>query len=157
MIDYALLLNRLRNFSALHDVIKTFTSGPEKNMDRVKFNDYPIMHVVYAGSQYTDNTKTYDLTVYFLELPLEHATQQQQEHMVSNMEHAAEDLIGEIATGNLFDLDTNQFAANTGIVLESASTQVVTESKSNNMCGVSLSLQLSVPAPYDSCNIPYTT
>lgn len=153
MLTYRNIVDKLQQFATSHANIRTFTSGHVKNMDREKYEEYPVMHALYTGADYADGVKTYGFEIYLLDPPEESTPMEQQNTIVSNMEIIAEDLLSEIARGT--QIFTRVHGNEAGYALASASTEAMFEETSNAMCGVKLNISINVARPNDVCFVPY--
>ena len=151
MITYNNIITALNNFADNHFFIKAFSHGDADEMLLKKYQNFPLMHVLYTGSSYDGGQKNYSFEIYLVDLPddMEQKSNYQKE-VVSDAEQCAEDLLADLSNGfNIFD---ETFLFDT----ESASIAPVIEETSSVISGVVLSITISVPYQHDSCNAPLT-
>jgi len=152
MITFNNIVSKFQDFCDNHYFIKTFSYGSPSDVDLDKFEDYPLLHLVYTGGDYNSpRAKSYNLEVYILSLPPAQAdkTNYQKEN-ISDAEQVAEDILADIQNGG------NIFAFGYHYDLLSASVTPLEETQSNALAGCLLDLAISVPYSYDSCNAPLT-
>ena len=152
MITFNNIVSKFQDFCDDHFFIKTFTFGSPSDVDLDKFEQYPLLHLVYTGGDYNSpKAKTYNLEVYILSLPPSKADKvEYQKENISNAEQVAEDILADIQNGgNIF-----QFGFHYDLV--NASVTPLEETQSNALAGCLLDIAISVPYTYDSCNAPLT-
>jgi hypothetical protein len=155
MITYNNILTALENFGNNHYMINSFSHGNVEEMDLSKIPEYPLMHVIYTGSEYnTDKQKEYGFEIYFVEAPIgddkDTNKQTYQREAISDMEQIAEDLITDVRVGfNIFNEDFH-------FDEEEASVIPIEEESTNVLSGVALSISISVPYLNDYCAPPLT-
>lgn len=152
MITFNNIVSKFQDFCDDHFFIKTFSYGSPSDVDLEKFEEYPLLHLVYTGGDYNSpKAKTYNLEVYILSLPPSKADKVEfQKENISNAEQVAEDILADIQNGgNIF-----QFGFHYDLV--NASVTPLEESQSNALAGCLLDIAISVPYTYDSCNAPLT-
>ena len=152
MITFNNIVSKFQEFCDDHFFIKTFSYGSPSDVDLEKFEQYPLLHLVYTGGDYNSpKAKTYNLEVYILSLPPSKADKvEYQKENISNAEQVAEDILADIQNGgNIF-----QFGFHYDLV--NASVTPLEESQSNALAGCLLDIAISVPYTYDSCNAPLT-
>ena len=152
MITFNNIVSKFQDFCDDHFFIKTFTFGSPSDVDLDKFEQYPLLHLVYTGGDYNSpKAKTYNLEVYILSLPPSKADKvDYQKENISNAEQVAEDILADIQNGgNIF-----QFGFHYDLV--NASVTPLEETQSNALAGCLLDIAISVPYTYDSCNAPLT-
>ena len=152
MITFNNIVSKFEEFCEDHFFIKTFSYGSPSDVDLEKFEQYPLLHLVYTGGDYNSpKAKTYNLEVYILSLPPSKADKvEYQKENISNAEQVAEDILADIQNGgNIF-----QFGFHYELV--NASVTPLEESQSNALAGCLLDIAISVPYTYDSCNAPLT-
>ena len=150
MITFNNIVSKFQEFCDDHFFIKTFTYGSPADVDLEKFEEYPLLHLVYTGGDYNSpKAKTYNLEVYILSLPPSKADKvDYQKENISNAEQVAEDILADIQNGgNIF-----QFGFHYDLV--NASVTPLEETQSNALAGCLLDIAISVPYTYDSCNAP---
>jgi len=152
MITFNNIVAKFQEFCDNHFFIKTFSYGSPSDVDLDKFEQYPLMHLVYTGGDYnTERTKTYNLEIYILTLPPAEADKNaHQKESISDAEQVAEDILADIENGG----DIFQFGYHYD--LTSASVTPLEEERSNALAGCLLDLTIAVPYSYDSCNAPLT-
>ena len=70
MITFNNIVSKFEAFCEDHFFIKTFSYGSPSDVDLDKFEQYPLLHLVYTGGDYNGpKAKTYILEVYILSLP----------------------------------------------------------------------------------------
>ena len=146
------IVSKFQEFCDDHFFIKTFSYGSPSDVDLEKFEDYPLLHLVYTGGDYNSpKAKTYNLEVYILSLPPSKVDKvEYQKENISNAEQVAEDILADIQNGgNIF-----QFGFHYDLV--NASVTPLEETQSNALAGCLLDIAISVPYTYDSCNAPLT-
>jgi hypothetical protein len=152
MITFNNIVSKFQEFCDDHFFIKTFSYGSPSDVDLEKFEQYPLLHLVYTGGDYNSpKAKTYNLEVYILSLPPSKADKvEYQKENISNAEQVAEDILADIQNGgNIF-----QFGFHYDLV--NASVTPLEETQSNALAGCLLDIAISVPYTYDSCNAPLT-
>jgi hypothetical protein len=152
MITFNNIVKKFEEFCNDHFFIKTFSYGSPSDVDLEKFEQYPLLHLVYTGGDYNSpKAKTYNLEVYILSLPPSEADKvQYQKENISDAEQVAEDILADIQNGgNIF-----QFGYHYDLI--NASVTPLEEEKSNALAGCLLDIAISVPYTYDSCNAPIT-
>ena len=152
MITFNNIVSKFEEFCTDHFFIKTFSYGSPADVDLDKFEQYPLLHLVYTGGDYNSpKAKTYNLEVYILTLPPSEADKNaQQKEAISDAEQVAEDILADIQNGgNIF-----QFGFMYDLV--NASVTPLEEEKSNALAGCLLDMAIQVPYTYDSCNAPLT-
>ena len=150
MITFNNIVSKFQEFCDNHFFIKTFSYGSPSDVDLEKFEQYPLLHLVYTGGDYNSpKAKTYNLEVYILSLPPSKADKvEYQKESISNAEQVAEDILADIQNGgNIF-----QFGFHYDLV--NASVTPLEETQSNALAGCLLDIAISVPYTYDSCNAP---
>lgn len=152
MITFNNIVSKFEEFVDNHYFLKTFSYGSPADADLDKFEQYPLLHLVYTGGDFNSpKAKTYNLEVYILTLPPSDAEKvEYQKESISNAEQVAEDILADIQNGgNIF-----QFGYKYDLV--NASVTPLEEEKSNALAGCLLDIAISVPYTYDSCNAPLT-
>lgn len=152
MITFNNIVSKFEEFCTNHFFIKTFSYGSPSDVDLDKFEDYPLLHLVYTGGDYNSpKAKTYNLEVYILSLPPSKADKVDfQRESISDAEQVAEDILADIENGgNIF-----QFGFHYDLI--NASVTPLEEEQSNALAGCLLDIAISVPYTYDSCNAPLT-
>jgi hypothetical protein len=152
MITFNNIVSKFQEFCDNHYFIKTFSYGSPSDVDLDKFEQYPLLHLVYTGGDYNSpKAKTYNLEVYILSVPPSDADKVgYQKENISDAEQVAEDILADIQNGgNIF-----QFGFHYDLV--NASVTPLEETQSNALAGCLLDIAISVPYTYDSCNAPLT-
>ena len=152
MITFNNIVSKFQEFVDNHYFLKTFSYGSPADVDLDKFEQYPLLHLVYTGGDYNSpKAKTYNLEVYILSLPPSEADKVGfQKESISDAEQVAEDILADIQNGgNIF-----QFGYKYDLV--NASVTPLEEENSNALAGCLLDIAISVPYAYDSCNAPIT-
>lgn len=150
MITFNNIVSKFQEFCDNHFFIKTFSYGSPSDVDLEKFEQYPLLHLVYTGGDYNSpKAKTYNLEVYILSVPPSDADKVgYQKENISDAEQVAEDILADIQNGgNIF-----QFGFHYDLV--NASVTPLEETQSNALAGCLLDIAISVPYTYDSCNAP---
>lgn len=150
MITFNNIVSKFEEFCEEHFFIKTFSYGSPSDVDLEKFEEYPLLHLVYTGGDYNSpKAKTYNLEVYILSLPPSKADKvEYQKESISDAEQVAEDILADIQNGgNIF-----QFGYHYDLI--NASVTPLEEEQSNALAGCLLDIAISVPYTYDSCNAP---
>ena len=150
MITFNNIVSKFEAFCEDHFFIKTFSYGSPSDVDLDKFEQYPLLHLVYTGGDYNGpKAKTYNLEVYILSLPPSEANKvEYQKESISDAERVAEDILADIQNGG------NIFSFGYHYDLLSASVTPLEEKNSNALAGCLLDIAISVPYTYDSCNAP---
>ena len=151
MITYNNLVTAFNNFADNHFILRSFSHGGADDADLAKIENYPLLHLVYAGSSYDEGVKNISLDVYILGQPSDKLDKTDyQKEVISDLEQIAEDLLADVNLGgNVFQLEYNYD-------LEIATVTPLEEEESNTLSGVLLNLTLSIPWLSDSCNLPLT-
>ena len=150
MITFNNIVSKFQEFCDNHYFIKTFSYGSPSDVDLEKFEQYPLLHLVYTGGDYNSpKAKTYNLEVYILSVPPSDADKVgYQKENISDAEQVAEDILADIQNGgNIF-----QFGFHYDLV--NASVTPLEETQSNALAGCLLDIAISVPYTYDACNAP---
>lgn len=150
MITYNNIVTKFEEFVANHKLVQTFSHGSPSDVDLDKFETYPLLHLVYIGGNYGENTKTYNLEIYILDLP-PNATDKvaHQQSAMSNSEQVAEDILADIKNGgNIFHFGYYYEVTNANIT-------PLEETQSNVLAGTLLSIGIEVAYGYDACNAPF--
>ena len=149
MITFNNIVERFEIFAENHFFIKSFSFGSPDDVDLSKFEEFPLMHLVYTGATYDAGTKTYNLEVYILDVPHDKKGKViPQKEAISDSEQCAEDIIADIRSGgNIF-----LFAQDYEVV--NATTTPLEEETKNVLSGVLLDLSVAIPYEWDACNAP---
>ena len=149
MITFNNIVERFEIFAENHFFIKSFSFGSPDDVDLSKFEEFPLMHLVYTGATYDAGTKTYNLEVYILDVPHDKKGKViPQKEAISDSEQCAEDIIADIKMGgNIF-----LFAQDYEVV--NATTTPLEEETKNVLSGVLLDLSVAIPYEWDACNAP---
>ena len=150
MITFNNIVSKFQAFCDDHKFIRTFSYGSPADVDLDKFDQYPLLHLVYTGGDYnTERAKTYNLECYILSVPPSEADKTTyQKESISDAEQVAEDILADIQNGG------NIFSFGYHYDVTGASVTPLEEEKSNALAGCLLDLSISVPYSYDSCNAP---
>ena len=151
MITYNNIVTKFEQFVDAHFFVQTFSHGSPGDVDLDKLETYPLLHLVYTGGGYADNTKTYNLEVYILDNPPREGDKVEfQKATITQCEQAAEDILADIQNGgNIF-----QFGYDYDLL--SANITPLEDERSNILAGSLLSLSIGVRYQYDACNAPLT-
>jgi hypothetical protein len=151
MITYNNIVSKFEQFVDAHFFVRTFSHGSPGDVDLDKLETYPLLHLVYTGGGYADNTKTYNLEVYILDNPPREGDKVEfQKATITQCEQAAEDILADIQNGgNIF-----QFGYDYDLL--SANITPLEDERSNILAGSLLTLSIGVRYQYDSCNAPLT-
>jgi hypothetical protein len=149
MITFNNIVERFEIFAENHFFIKSFSFGSPDDVDLSKFEEFPLMHLVYTGATYDAGTKTYNLEVYILDVPHDKTGKViPQKEAISDSEQCAEDILADIKMGgNIF-----LFAQDYEVV--NATTTPLEEETKNVLSGVLLDLSVAIPYEWDACNAP---
>ena len=149
MITFNNIVERFEIFAENHFFIKSFSFGSPDDVDLSKFEEFPLMHLVYTGATYDAGTKTYNLEVYILDVPHDKKGKViPQKEAISDSEQCAEDILADIRMGgNIFT-----FAQDYEVV--NATTTPLEEETKNVLSGVLLDLSVAIPYEWDACNAP---
>ena len=150
MITFNNIVSKFQAFCDDHKFIRTFSYGSPADVDLNKFDQYPLLHLVYTGGDYnSERAKTYNLECYILSVPPSEADKTTyQKESISDAEQVAEDILADIQNGG------NIFSFGYHYDVTGASVTPLEEEKSNALAGCLLDLSISVPYSYDSCNAP---
>jgi hypothetical protein len=149
MITYNTFIQRFKDFADNHYFIRSFSHGAPEDVDLEKFNEYPLMHVIYTGASYEDTTKTLSFEVYIFDLPSHYENKQdRQKEVVSDAEQCAEDVIADIVNGG------NIFVHEEDYTVQTARVTPLQEESSNVLAGVLLEVDIQIPYDRDACNAP---
>jgi hypothetical protein len=149
MITYNTFIQRFKDFADNHYFIRSFSHGAPEDVDLEKFNEYPLMHVIYTGASYEDTTKTLSFEVYIFDLPSHYENKQdRQKEVVSDAEQCAEDVIADIVNGG------NIFVHEEDYTVQTARVTPLQEESSNVLAGVLLEVDIQIPYERDACNAP---
>ncbi len=149
MITFNNIVERFEIFAENHFFIKSFSFGSPDDVDLSKFEEFPLMHLVYTGATYDAGMKTYNLEVYILDVPHDKKGKViPQKEAISDSEQCAEDILADIRMGgNIF-----LFAQDYEVV--NATTTPLEEETKNVLSGVLLDLSVAIPYEWDACNAP---
>lgn len=149
MITFNNIVERFEIFAENHFFIKSFSFGSPDDVDLSKFEEFPLMHLVYTGATYDAGMKTYNLEVYILDVPHDKKGKViPQKEAISDSEQCAEDILADIKMGgNIF-----LFAQDYEVV--NATTTPLEEETKNVLSGVLLDLSVAIPYEWDACNAP---
>tara|TARA_R110000787_G_scaffold43672_5_gene106993 strand:- start:1040 stop:2122 length:1083 start_codon:yes stop_codon:yes gene_type:complete len=149
MITFSNIVDRFDEFTKNHFFLKTFSFGSPADLDLDKFENYPLLHLVYTSSSYNEKVKSYSFEVYILDCPRgEEDRKEFEKDVITQSEMCAEDILADLENGGaIFDFDFSY-------LLESATTTPLAEQESNVLSGTLLSISIGVPYLYDSCNAP---
>jgi len=150
MITFNNIVAKFQAFCDDHKFIQTFSYGSPADVDLDKFEQYPLLHLVYTGGDYnSERVKTYNLEVYILSVPPSEADKTTyQKESISDAEQVAEDILADIQNGG------NIFSFGYHYDVTAASVTPLEEEKSNALAGCLLDISIAVPYSYDSCNAP---
>lgn len=149
MITFNNIVERFEVFATNHFFIKSFSFGSPDDVDLSKFEEFPLMHLVYTGATYDAGTKIYNLEVYILDVPNDKKGKViPQKEAISDAEQCAEDIIADIRSGgNIF-----RFAEDYEVV--NATTTPLEEETKNVLSGILLDISVAIPYEWDACNAP---
>tara|TARA_R110000772_G_scaffold32906_4_gene80295 strand:- start:6326 stop:8116 length:1791 start_codon:yes stop_codon:yes gene_type:complete len=154
MITLKNIVEEFQTFVDNHFFLKTFSYGSPASVDLDKFTDYPLLHLVYNGSGYDENEKTYSFDLYILDAPpigVDPAGKDAYEKQaVTSAEQVSEDILADLENGGKIF----QFAY--GYEIVSSRTVPLMEQTSGVLTGVLFSLSIATPYLYDACNAPLT-
>jgi hypothetical protein len=150
-MTYNNMVEMFRRFTDNHYFLKTFVHGEQPEMTNEKFEEYPLLFLLYTGSQYAEGTETLNFEVYILDLPLNKETRlENQTEVVSDCKQVAEDILADIELGG------NIFVFPDFVNVVNASILPAIDTTTNLLSGVILSLGIDIPWTKDSCNAPIT-
>jgi hypothetical protein len=150
-MTYNNMVEMFRRFTDNHYFLKTFVHGEQPEMTNEKFEEYPLLFLLYTGSQYDEGTETLNFEVYILDLPLNKETRlENQTEVVSDCKQVAEDILADIELGG------NIFVFPDFVNVVNASILPAIDTTTNLLSGVILSLGIDIPWTKDSCNAPIT-
>ena len=149
MITFSNIVDKFETFVENHFFLKTFSYGSPSDLDLDKFEQYPLLHLVYTSGSYSEKTKQYSFEVYILDCPRgEEDRKEFEKDVITQSEMCAEDIIADLENGgNIFNFDYHY-------QLESATTTPLEEENSNVLSGTMLNISIAVPYLYDACNAP---
>jgi hypothetical protein len=150
-MTYNNMVEMFRRFTDNHYFLKTFVHGEQPEMTNEKLEEYPLLFLLYTGSQYGDGVETVNFEVYILDLPLNKETRlENQTEVVSDCKQVAEDILADIELGG------NIFVFPDLVNVVNASILPAIDTTTNLLSGVILSLGIDIPWTKDSCNAPLT-
>jgi hypothetical protein len=150
-MTYNNMVEMFRRFTDNHYFLKTFVHGEQPEMTNEKLEEYPLLFLLYTGSQYAEGTETLNFEVYILDLPLNKETRlENQTEVVSDCKQVAEDILADIELGG------NIFVFPDFVNVVNASILPAIDTTTNLLSGVILSLGIDIPWTKDSCNAPIT-
>ena len=149
MITLNTIVKRFEDFADNHFFIRSFSFGGPEDVDLEKFDQYPLLHLIYTGATYEDTTKTLDFEVYIFDLPSAYENKnERQKEVVSDAEQCAEDILADIANGgNIFIFSEDYEVVN-------ATVTPLQEAGSNVLAGVLLELGIQLPYDRSACDAP---
>lgn len=148
MVTLNKIMACMKAFGNANAFIERYATGQPSDMDAMKESTFPLMFVVYAGSDYDVNVKTYRFDVLLVGQTSQMNQVDEGIQLVSDMEQVAEDLIADIMFGQVyFDID-DQFT------LTQASILPLLEVERNILTGCSLTLAIESPMFTNACLAP---
>ena len=100
MITFSNIVDRFETFVEKHFFLKTFSYGSPEDLDLDKFEDYPLLHLVYTSGSYADKQKTYTLEVYIIDCPRgEENRKEFEKDCITQTEMVAEDILADLENG----------------------------------------------------------
>ena len=149
MITLNTIVKRFEDFADNHFFIRSFSFGGPEDVDLEKFDQYPLLHLIYTGATYEDTTKTLDFEVYIFDLPSAYEDKnERQKEVVSDAEQCAEDILADIANGQNIFIDSEDYE------IANASVTPLQEANSNVLAGVLLELSITLPYDRSACDAP---
>ena len=147
MITFNVIIERFKAFASNHFFIQSFSHGTPEDLDLDKFTKYPLMHVVYTGSNYGSGSKTYSMEVFVMGAgPTTQGKFEVAQNAVSDAEQCLEDILADLTAGwNIFDESIN---------LGTASISPLMHEDHNTLVGAALVLSLEVPYDHSACHAP---
>lgn len=154
MITLNNIVEEFQTFVDNNYFLNTFSYGSPSSVDLDKFTEYPLLHLVYNGSGYDENEKTYSFDLYILDAPpvgIDPAGKDAfEKQAVTSAEQVSEDILADLENGGKIF----QFAF--GYEIVSSRTVPLMEQTSGLLTGVLFSLSIATPYLYDACNAPLT-
>ena len=149
MITLNTIVKRFEDFADNHFFIRSFSFGGPEDVDLEKFDQYPLLHLIYTGATYEDTTKTLDFEVYIFDLPSAYENKnERQKEVVSDAEQCAEDILADIANGHNIFIDSEDYE------VANATITPLQEANSNVLAGVLLDLSITLPYDRSACDAP---
>lgn len=149
MITLNTIVKRFEDFADNHFFIRSFSFGGPEDVDLEKFDQYPLLHLIYTGATYEDTTKTLDFEVYIFDLPSAYENKnERQKEVVSDAEQCAEDILADIANGHNIFIDSEDYE------VANATVTPLQEANSNVLAGVLLELSITLPYDRSACDAP---
>ncbi len=149
MITLNTIVKRFEDFADNHFFIRSFSFGGPEDVDLEKFDQYPLLHLIYTGATYEDTTKTLDFEVYIFDLPSAYEDKnERQKEVVSDAEQCAEDILADIANGHNIFIDSEDYE------IANATVTPLQEANSNVLAGVLLELSITLPYDRSACDAP---
>jgi len=149
MITLNTIVKRFEDFADNHFFIRSFSFGGPEDVDLEKFDQYPLLHLIYTGATYEDTTKTLDFEVYIFDLPSAYENKnERQKEVVSDAEQCAEDILADIANGHNIFIDSEDYE------VANATITPLQEANSNVLAGVLLELSITLPYDRSACDAP---
>lgn len=152
MITFNNIVNRFDWFVKQNVFVNSFSYGSPEGVDLDKFENYPLMHLVYSGANYDVQQKTYNLEVYILDLGANkdktNNNPKIEREIITECEQVAEDILADMRNGgNVFTFDYEY-------QLSGGSITPLIEERSNTLTGVLLDIQITVGFTAQACNLP---
>ncbi len=151
MVTYNNIVKAFSDFVDNHFILRSFSHGGVDDQDLNKIEEYPYLHLVYTGSDYSEGLENMGFEVYIMGQPSDKVNKTDyQKEVISDLKQCAEDVISDI------NLGANVFKQVDDYDLVSATISPLEEEESNVLCGVLLNITISIPWTSDSCNLPLT-
>lgn len=149
MITLNTIVKRFEDFANNHFFLRSFSFGGPEDVDLEKFEQYPLLHLIYTGATYEETTKTLDFEVYIFDLPSAYENKNtRQKEVVSDAEQCAEDILADIANGHNIFIDSEDYE------VANATVTPLQEANSNVLAGVLLELSITLPYDRSACDAP---
>lgn len=144
---YNVIIAQLKQFADYHLQIKSFSHGDLPSFDRLKETQFVSMHVVPRTFQVDKGSITYNLDIFFYDLPLEKQdTYDYIKEVISDTTQIATDLVSTIANDDFFGDDV--------LVGLPATIEPMMTEFPDVLTGVMLSLAITTDLNLDFCLVP---
>jgi hypothetical protein len=146
---YNVIIAQLKEFADAHQQINQFTHGDLPSFDRLKEMQFYAMHVVPRTFQVDKGSITYNLDIFFYDLPFEKQSSYDYiREVISDATQIATDLVATIANDDFFGDDV--------LVGLPATIEPMMSEFPDVLTGVMLSLAITTDLSLDFCLTPLT-